>query len=58
MGSRANSAPLAYYQGGLCTVGQPMDSWIFFLALGLVVCFVGGIGYFLFTLARNGQRLF
>ncbi|GEM_PF-2631623 len=35
-----------------------MDSWIFFLALGLVVCFVGGIGYFLFTLARNGQRLF
>ncbi len=35
-----------------------MDPVLFFGALGIVVLFVGGIGYFIFTLSRNGQRLF
>jgi len=35
-----------------------MAPWMFFVALGVVVVFLGGIGFFLFTLSKNGQRLF
>ncbi len=35
-----------------------MPSWVFFIALGLLVSFVGGIVFLLFTLSKKGQRLF
>ncbi len=32
--------------------------WMFFVWLGVVALFIGGIVFFLFTLSKKGQRLF
>jgi len=35
-----------------------MAPWMFFAWIALVLAFIGGIGFFLFTLSKKGQRLF